>query len=375
MLLALSAILSCATTIFAAGSHAGNNPSTNLDLENAVIDEVCKRVVESYAEYYTIPKIHAEITKTEQKRDGELYFVDVSFTKILLASNASELPYIQGMEDAAKTIKDTSLKSEIQRGIDARKLEINDLYIGAEQEETASFCFFFPKASIKATTPECTMLFMSEFGEMDMAAFSPESRESLYEAGKASVSLFPQKQPANRDVSSTKTNPSDATDYDRIDARDYVRTYSCGTCTTSPHSCRNTSYTFFNGADCANFVSQAIHYGGISTETNWEPYTITWINTGFNPEYYGLVEYMADQGFFFETANKYKAFAGSIIYWNQQSHVGMVDANDTVTMTYCAHTSDRKSASFKNWTGATSDTDVKFFVPVWDSYANQYTPQ
>lgn len=51
LLLALSVILSCATTIFAAGSHAGNNPSTNLDLENAVIDEVCKRVVESYAEY------------------------------------------------------------------------------------------------------------------------------------------------------------------------------------------------------------------------------------------------------------------------------------------------------------------------------------
>lgn len=140
-----------------------------------------------------IPKIHAETTKTDQKRDGKLYFVDVSFTKILLAFNASELPYIHGMEDAAKTIKDTALKSEIQREIDARKLEINDLYIGAEQEETASFCFFFPKESIKATTSECTI--------------------------------------------------------------------------------------------------------------------------------------------------------------------------------------DRRSASFKNWTGATSDTDVKFFVPVWDSYANQYTPQ
>ena len=82
-----------------------------------------------------------------------------------------------------------------------------------------------------------------------------------------------------------------------------------------------------------------------------------------------------DQGFFFETSNKYKAFAGSIIYWNQYSHVGMVDANDTVTMTYCSHTNDRKSSSFANWTSAKRDTDVKFFVPVWDSYDEVYTPQ
>ena len=94
----------------------------------------------------------------------------------------------------------------------------------------------------------------------------------------------------------TKTNPSNATDYDRVAARDYARKYSCGTCTTSPHACRNTNYTFYNGADCANFVSQAIYAGGISQESRWKPGTITWINTGWSTEYYGLVEYMVDQG-------------------------------------------------------------------------------
>lgn len=82
---------------------------------------------------------------------------------------------------------------------------------------------------------------------------------------------------------------------------------------------------------------------------------------------------MVDQGFFFESTNKHDAFAGSIIYWNQYSHVGMVDANDSVTLTFCAHTGDRKSLSFKSWNGATADTDVKFYVPVWDSYAGTYT--
>jgi hypothetical protein len=146
----------------------------------------------------------------------------------------------------------------------------------------------------------------------------------------------------------------------------------CGN--TIPHACRNRDYTF-QSADCANFVSQAIHYAGISTDDTWEPYEIAWINTGHSSAYYGLVEYMVDQGFFFEETDKYKAFAGSIMYWNRYSHVGMVNANDTITMTFCAHTVDKNSSSFRYWTGSSIDTDVKFFVPVWDSYAGQYTPR
>lgn len=78
---------------------------------------------------------------------------------------------------------------------------------------------------------------------------------------------------------------------------------------------------------------------------------------------------MVEEGLFFETNDRYKAFAGSIIKWTEVSHVGMVDQNDTVTMTFCAHTDDRNSCAFRNIRGLT------FFVPVWDSYSNQWTPQ
>ena len=62
-------------------------------------------------------------------------------------------------------------------------------------------------------------------------------------------------------------------------------------------------------------------------------------------------------------------FSAVVIVGDGQGHVGMVDQNDTVTMTYCGHTNDRLSMSFKNSTG------VEFHVPVWDSHTGSYTPQ
>lgn len=371
----------CAGSIstFASESSSDSNAVVTTELEQDIIDEVCSQVIESYAEYYTIPQISGVIREVEPVIGGSNYIVDVSFTKILLADDASELPYIQGMTASVAEIKNATLKAEAQKNLDARIDELNTLYIGAEQEENSSFKVFVPIVNTRAfsTDSSYTITFVSESGEMPMEAFEPQSEEELYQEGAESVSLnaVANAAPVGAVAAVNKTNPSSAKDYDRLRAKSYVETYSCGNCPPTYHSCANKAYEFISGRDCANFVSQAINYAGISRENNWKPYTNTWVNTGKDPSIYGLVEYMVDQGFFFETSNKYKAFAGSIVYWNQRSHVGMVNANDTVTMTYCSHTNDRKSSSFRSWTSANPDTDVKFFVPVWDSYANQYTVQ
>lgn len=42
----------------------------------------------------------------------------------------------------------------------------------------------------------------------------------------------------------------------------------------------NKSYKYYNGADCTNFVSQALRYGGIPHFKEWKPYTNAWINAG-----------------------------------------------------------------------------------------------
>lgn len=370
----------CAGSVgtFALESHPNNNGNVTIEFEQSIIDEVCSQVVETYEEYYTIPEISGVIREVEPVAGGSNYIVDVSFTKILLADDASELPYIQGMTDAVAEIEDFALKAEAQNDLETRIDELNSLYIGEEQEENTRFKVFVPVVNTRASNADSdyTITFVTENDELPMEAFEIQSENELYQQGAEAVSLNNVANIANtRSVAANKTNPSSATSYDRIRARDYVRTYSCGSCGMSYHSCANSNYSFYSGNDCANFVSQAINYAGISREDNWKPYTATWINTGWRSDIYGLVEYMVDQGFFFESSNKYKAFAGSIIFWNQYSHVGMVDANDTVTMTYCSHTNDRRSSSFRNWTGSSDDTDVKFFIPVWDSYANEYTPQ
>jgi len=354
-----------------------------LTSEADIINNVCAQVVESYAEFYTIPTIYGQITERVQELGGTRYMVEVSFTKVLLAQSASELPYIQGLETAAAAIEDDVIRLETEAGINARKQELNDLYIGVEQKENATFSVFVPIATsrIRGSKPQIAFVddFADEFVVLDMSEFSPKSQAELYQDGVAAVESMVRssvgsqisltKQP-DVSIMAAKTNPSSATNYNRINARDYARNRSCTSGTS--HICpkRNTNYAWFDGVNCANFVSQSINAGGISKESNWTgsatgTNTTTWVNTG--RDQYGLTGYMVDQGFFFESTDKNKAFAGSIIFWTGYSHVGLVDQNDTVTMTYCANTNCQNSSSFK------SISSVKFYVPVWDSYNGVYT--
>ncbi|MSU03224.1 amidase domain-containing protein [Tissierella pigra] len=371
-LVAMLLILSFIPTAFASANNY-NFTSISRENEEAIITYVCDQVIESYAEYYTIPSISGQIVSLITESDGIHATVDVGFKKILLAKSASELPYIKGLESELANITDDNSNLLAKEQIDARKKDLDDNYIGKEQEENATFKVIIPIAKDGFSIEESTnveICFQSETGEMNMSDFAPASESELFNKGVEEIDSILKSTDIERYVEiAAKTNPSSAKDYDRIKARGYVRDYSCGKCTTSPHACRNKNYPFYNGNDCANFVSQAIHAGGIATESNWKSGTNTWVNTGYSSSIYGLKDYMVDQGFFFASSNKNKAMAGSIIYWTSYSHVGLVDQNDTVTMTFCAHTNDRKSSSFKNI------SDVSFYIPVWDSYGGVWTPQ
>lgn len=360
------------TTFASANDYNFTNISSKN--EESIITYVCDQVIESYAEYYTIPSISGQIVSLISESDGIHATVDVGFKKILLAKSASELPYIKGLESELASITDDNVSLLAKEQIDARKKDLDDNYIGKEQEENAIFNVIIPIAKADFSieeSPNIEIYFQSETGEMNMLDFAPPSESELFNKGVEEIDSILKSTEVERsvEIAAAKTSPSSAKDYDRIKARGYARDYSCGNCTTSPHACRNTSYPFYNGVDCANFVSQVIYAGGIKPESNWKSGTNTWVNTGYSSSICGLKDYMVDQGFFFASSNKNKAMAGSIIYWTSYSHVGLVDQNDTVTMTFCAHTNDRKSSSFKNM------SDVSFYIPVWDSYGGVWTPQ
>ena len=366
-------ILALSLAMFASTCTAFANDAEvtilNDNQKEAITSYVQNQIIDSYSEYYTIPEISVEIESADREKNELVIDVEASFIKVLKAKSAKDLPYVQGMVEELSAMSTQSDIDKANTYIESLVKDLEENYIGVKQEENSCFQVRIP-ANVKGlemSDKEYKIIFKGEDNfTATMEDFAPPAAKELKENGKNQIKDVITQENVFRVLSS-------AQDYDRIDARNYIKkwTDACGGChcsTCDPSiSVYNPAYTSYHMNDCANYVSQAIHAGGISTDSTWAPGTTCWYTTGYNG--YGLVDYMVDQGIFFGTSLKSKAFAGSIMYFTGYSHVGMVDQNDTVTMTFCAHTYDRKSCSFKNLSG------VVFYVPVWDSYANDWTPQ
>lgn len=341
--------------------------------EIAITKQVKNSICDSYSEYYKIPEISVEIEDTEIDGENVIVNVKASFTKILKAKTPMDLPYVQGMIEQQKEITSKKERKKVRKYVKSLVQNLKDNYIGVEQGENAHFELKIPmnQRTLKMHLDNYEMDFVGENGyRASMKEYTPQNASTLKSNGIKKIKSLA----ANDFKVTSVVRTTDAKDYDRVDARDYIRkwTDACGSCHCSNCSSSdiyNPKYDNYHNNDCANYVSQAIYAGGISTDGTWAPGKLAWVNTGSSSSYYGLTDYMVDEGYFFNTSDKMKAFAGSIISWENFSHVGMVDQNDTVTMTFCAHTNDRYQSSFKNYSA------VEFYVPVWDSYANEWTTQ
>lgn len=109
----------------------------------------------------------------------------------------------------------------------------------------------------------------------------------------------------------------------------------------------NSDYPYFDNSchsDCADFVSQAMHEGGIPIDPGkWErlldgDYGWTWT---FVPV---LKDYMLDKGYW-DLSNYANCNAGNILL-TSSSHIVMVVLNDGVTHRYAGHTRDRAYYQF-----------------------------
>ena len=341
----------------------------NYDQQKEIVHFVENQIIESYSNYYTIPTINVEIESVNVRDNQLIIDLKANITKVLKVNSALELPYVKGMLEEISNIRDKYDFDRAKRYAENLIKDLNYNYIGVEQNENADFQMQIPIIAERSNlyNTRCNLLFKDENNDtLTMEEFAPLSEEMLEKDGKRYINNIIEHQK----YSIRSSSPGN---YDRIIARDYVRKWSdaCGECHCSDCDpsklVYNPSYANYHNNDCANFVSQAIHEAGVPTDDKWRPGNRCWYNTGHEGD--GLIDYMVEEGLFFETNDRYKAFAGSIIKWTEASHVGMVDQNDTVTMTFCAHTDDRNSCAFRTIRGLT------FFVPVWDSYSKQWTPQ
>lgn len=146
-------------------------------------------------------------------------------------------------------------------------------------------------------------------------------------------------------ANSTKVEPMDTgtPKYSHSSATYYIKKYTSNTtkpCTTGSSTVQdsskyNTAYNWYQCNDCANYVSQALAYGGIPTNSIWKPYTTTWIRA------YDLESYMLNY-YFMVSASTSTCMPGDPIVWHSgDGHIAMCSYNQGGVLKYSAHSSDR----------------------------------
>lgn len=340
-----------------------------------IVNRALEEVTELYTDIYTISDASAYLMNQTMDENGNaVYIVETSFKRTLKAASALEIPAISGMIEAKKQLEDPVEIQAAEEYIAARIADMEENYIGVEQDTNVTLRVTLPavlptSASLKNAVTHETIevecgIGEDEYGPLD--AIAPRSATEQQETGSALV----EEAVSIASLMTDRGTPHNATilDYNRIAARNYARLFSCDKGISTDHpSCHNDKYEFFEGNDCANFVSQCLENGGLPRDSQWYPYSSYWKTTGNSGS--GLRQYITNNDLFFKTTNVNKAFAGSII--NQLNsngtnagHIGLIDQNDFSTVTFCAHTNCRSSkpVSFIGY--------KNYYVPYYDSYGD-----
>ena len=295
-----------------------------------------------------------EITQS----DGSVqYKTTVTVSERLKAQSVEEMPYIAGYldelgassystmaaSDKAELAKstfglnqDTALTEAQQNVVDTfvqsmdATVEMFNEYIG----ETSDFTYHIKVSAPVAEPDSITLTGLDEFdNDVNINEYELRSYDEIYRNGAEDAQAAVQSMMVSPTWVATKINNYNS--YNRIAARDYAYKY---------WSSYNPAYTSYkgNGGDCANFVSQCIHAGGIPTDATWKADSVSWIRASAVPSY------MMNKGYATKTSYT-NATAGSFAYTSSGAgHAVLVTINDGAKIAYTAHTTDRKDAAFSS---------------------------
>ncbi len=156
--------------------------------------------------------------------------------------------------------------------------------------------------------------------------------------------------------------------YYRLDARDYANIYTSNATSYCSHGkvkmntayynlaadgvspsnySSSVGYNYYCHADCANYVSQAIRFGGIPVDSDWKPCEYEWYNVR------GLWDYFVNRKQYVSEVNITTCAAGGFIIKYDTSedsydHVVMCVLNDTVNRAYSGHTTDVRQCAYNS---------------------------
>lgn len=312
---------------------------------------------ESDKDLYSLVGFRFDDGEVTQSDGSVQYKTTVTVSERLKAQSVEEMPYIAGYldelgassyatmaaSDKAELAKsafgldqDTALTEAQQNVVDTfvqsmdTTVEMFDEYIG----ETSDFTYHIKVSAPVAEPDNITLTGLDEFdNDVNINEYELRSYDEIYRNGAEDAQAAVQSMMISPAWVATKINNYNS--YNRIAARDYAYKY---------WSSYNPAYTSYkgNGGDCANFVSQCLHVGGIPTDATWKADSVSWIRASAVPSY------MMNKGYATKTSYT-NATAGSFAYTSSGAgHAVLVTINDGAKIAYTAHTTDRKDAAFSS---------------------------
>ncbi|MFR7645674.1 MAG: amidase domain-containing protein [Butyricicoccus sp.] len=312
---------------------------------------------ESDKDLYSLVGFRFDDGEVTQSDGSVQYKTTVTVSERLKAQSVEEMPYIAGYldelgassystmaaSDKAELAKstfglnqDTALTEAQQNVVDTfvqsmdATVEMFNEYIG----ETSDFTYHIKVSAPVAEPDSITLTGLDEFdNDVNINEYELRSYDEIYRNGAEDAQAAVQSMMISPAWVATKINNYNS--YNRIAARDYAYKY---------WSSYNPAYTSYkgNGGDCANFVSQCLHAGGIPTDATWKADSVSWIRASAVPSY------MMNKGYATKTSYT-NATAGSFAYTSSGAgHAVLVTINDGAKIAYTAHTTDRKDAAFSS---------------------------
>ena len=312
---------------------------------------------ESDKDLYSLVGFRFDDGEVTQSDGSVQYKTTVTVSERLKAQSVEEMPYIAGYldelgassystmaaSDKAELAKstfglnqDTALTEAQQNVVDTfvqsmdATVEMFNEYIG----ETSDFTYHIKVSAPVAEPDNITLTGLDEFdNDVNINEYELRSYDEIYRNGAEDAQAAVQSMMISPAWVATKINNYNS--YNRIAARDYAYKY---------WSSYNPAYTSYkgNGGDCANFVSQCLHAGGIPTDATWKADSVSWIRASAVPSY------MMNKGYATKTSYT-NATAGSFAYTSSGAgHAVLVTINDGAKIAYTAHTTDRKDAAFSS---------------------------
>lgn len=378
--------LAIAYTIPAGASDASRNPT--------VVQLACNAVSDSREKVYDVKDVSGEILEAEVVDGGINVIVDVNYKTRIRGNTADEAPYIQGILAA---IDDLTNEEDIEKAtayLNIWRAEISAEHIGKDIEKNAKISVFIPTdnnlgmintrslSAVEALPTENAQIFYRQ-----LTSFSGSGASVYTDVPMENFDL-----PSNDEVrnnaynavfdiiqnTETEIHEERAKELDRLAVQDYVQDPD-----NFPKGRKSNGefYPYDPNSDCANFVSQSYHRGGLEViDDIWDIGSGVWMHTGGYRGTYqdgGVCDYMEDNGIVFQVGSDWtRAFAGSIIYYSEtanpsSAHVGVIASNDGQDVTYSAHTNDHCNEEMNMWLRQ----NCSYYVPCWDERTQSWTPQ